>query len=73
MRSEDFFKVQSYVDTLSEEICMIKSLSDILNYCVDNIDDTNISINSLVYILTEKLDKLKKDYNDFEDFVYEKL
>ncbi len=73
MRSEAFFKVQSYVDTLSEEICMIKSLSDILNYCVDNIDDTNISINSLVYILTEKLDKLKKDYNDFEDFVYEKL
>ena len=73
MRSEDFFKVQSYVDTLSEEICMIKSLSDILNYCVDNIDDNNISINSLVYILTEKLDKLKKDYNDFEDFVYEKL
>ena len=73
MWSEAFFKVQSYVDTLSEEICMIKSLSDILNYCVDNIDDTNISINSLVYILTEKLDKLKKDYNDFEDFVYEKL
>ena len=73
MRSEDFFKVQSYVDTLSEEICMIKSLSDILNYCVDNIDDTNISINTLVYILTEKLDKFKKDYNDFEDFVYEKL
>ena len=73
MRSEAFFKVQSYVDTLGEEICMIKSLSDILNYCVDNIDDTNISINSLVYILTEKLDKFKKDYNDFEDFVYEKL
>ena len=73
MKSEAFFKVQGYIDTFSEEICIIKSLGDILSYCVDNIDDKNININPLVYILTEKLNKFKNDYSNYEAFVYKNL